>query len=421
MAVVALLLLSAPTPPDAAATSGIVRYANSSETCSCGASASNWERCLSRVDALPAVGGQPRRFIQVGAHMGGADQNDLSRKTGLGGIRAWAGLLIEADPTTFPRLVASMCADRASQHVCLNRAICTRGAEATPVPFYALDASVDRETLVDARSGLTLPSWAAQVASFNRSAVLAHESVMRKAMLAAAGPDAALRARVAERFSLADLIETHVVPCQTLEGALADAAAPRAAHAGSGVGGVSDLRPWARAELLIVDTEGFDAEVLLSLSLRAFRPRFVVFEHVHLSWQRLVDAARHLRRHGYSFARTVAELRADVLPQVAPAAARKPAQLIKAVWSQLKWMRRESKATNRLFNCVPFLADAENVFAARPAEGDETDVTVSGCAHECPDRSIASLREDAKRILDAAYGRAYAVDGTLARRPTWRR
>lgn len=166
--------------------------------------------------------------------------------------------------------------------------------------------------------------------------------------------------------------------------------------------------------------------MLLSLSFRAFRPRFIVFEHLHLDRRRLVDAARHLRRHGYAFARTIGELQADVLRAVAPAAARKPAQLLKATWSQLRWMQRESKASRRLLSCVPFLHDAENVFAARPAERGEPDVTVRGCAFECPDRTLASLRADARRILVAAYGASYLVDGATApaglarRRPSWR-
>jgi hypothetical protein len=361
----------------------------------------------------------PRRFIQVGAHTGPADKNDLSHNRGLRGLRNWAGLLIEADPTTFPTLASSMCSAPGAKHVCVNRAICTSGREPVTVPFFALASTVDRRTLIDSRTGLAFPSWAAQTASFNRSAVLAHETTMRKAMYKAAGSDRAAQARVS-RFQLAEYVSEHSVLCQTLDGLLAQRAAPHTAHARAvGIDATADLRGFGEAELLIIDTEGFDAHVVLSLELTAFRPRFIVFEHVHLSRIDLTRAARHLRERGYDFQPTAGELQAHVLRPVAKAAARRPAQLYKAVWSQLKSAR---KRLGEEFNCIPFLTNSENVFAARrpqPGEVDPVMSTGGRCAAECPDRSVEWLQGAARQILGTQYGEAYLTNGTMARRPTW--
>lgn len=372
-----------------------MRFARADETCSCGASVSNWERCLSRLDALPHGG--PRRFVQVGAHTGAADKNDMSHRPGLSGLRNWEGMLVEADPTTFPSLVASSCSGE-RKHVCVMRAVCTRGREPVPVQFYALSASVDRHTLIDSRSGLAFPSWAAQIASFNRSLVLAHEPTMRKAMLKAAGADGAMLARI-NAFKLQDFVDEHTVLCQTLDSMLEESAAPHTAYASSkGIDVDADLRPFRAAELLIIDTEGFDANIILSLSFASFRPRFIIFEHIHLKRAELTRAARHLRSKGYLFQPTSGELQKEVLARISKSVARRPAQLYKAVWARLKGLRRRS---GERFNCMPFLTNAENVFAARPALPGEAELTPQGvgCAAECPDRSTESLTRIARLIL----------------------
>lgn len=374
----------------------LLRFARADETCSCGASVRNWERCLARLDASPHAAG-PRRFVQVGAHTGAADKNDLANRPGLSGLRGWAGMLVEADPTTFPSLAASSCS--ASQaHVCVNRAVCTSGSQPAPVPFYALAESIDRRTLVDSRSGLAFPPWAAQTASFNRSAVLAHEHTMRKAMREMANSDSAALARV-DSFRLAEHVQQHSVLCQTLDSLLHERAAPHTARTGSGAGALSDLRAFLGAELLIVDTEGFDAQLLLSLSFTAFKPRLIVFEHVHLSTAELTRAARHLRAHGYAFQPTKGELQERVLARLSSAAARRPARLYAAVWERIKRLRRLGER----FNCVPFLTNAENVFAARPALPGEPELARmgGGCTAECPDRSTEALISYARGLLPA--------------------
>ena len=51
--------------------------------------------------------------------------------------------------------------------------------------------------------------------------------------------------------------------------------------------------------MLIIDTEGFDADVITSIPFNLFVPKIVVFEHVHLSDDDHLKAEQHLLRHCY--------------------------------------------------------------------------------------------------------------------------
>lgn len=56
---------------------------------------------------------------------------------------------------------------------------------------------------------------------------------------------------------------------------------------------------FAGFDLLQIDVEGFDFEVLSSLSLDRHRPAVIQFEHGHLKPYVLTEASRFLSKHGY--------------------------------------------------------------------------------------------------------------------------
>lgn len=53
------------------------------------------------------------------------------------------------------------------------------------------------------------------------------------------------------------------------------------------------------ATLLIIDTEGYDLEILKSIDLHVFRPRLIQMEHCNLSGSDTLDAVQHLVSAGY--------------------------------------------------------------------------------------------------------------------------
>ena len=58
--------------------------------------------------------------------------------------------------------------------------------------------------------------------------------------------------------------------------------------------------PQESVALVLIDTEGFDCDIVLSLNLtKAFKPRMLVFEHKVCPSKR-ISAVRHLTQAGYT-------------------------------------------------------------------------------------------------------------------------
>jgi hypothetical protein len=55
----------------------------------------------------------------------------------------------------------------------------------------------------------------------------------------------------------------------------------------------------AHVDLVLVDTEGYDYEVLRHIDLAAHRPALLVYEHYHLSEHDQASCQRELREAGY--------------------------------------------------------------------------------------------------------------------------
>lgn len=58
-----------------------------------------------------------------------------------------------------------------------------------------------------------------------------------------------------------------------------------------------------KLDVLMVDTEGFDFQVLQQIPFESFRPRLIVYEHIHLSNADQEAAKNFLRRHCYVVSR----------------------------------------------------------------------------------------------------------------------
>jgi FkbM family methyltransferase len=183
-------------------------------------------------------------FIEIGSNDG--DQHDHLRPFILD--RGWRGIMVEPVPFVFARLRANYGAiDRVALE---NVAVADHDGE---LPFYHL-----REASPAERAGLQ--QWYDGIGSFSRDFVLGHGHRI---------PD------IAER-----LVET-TVPTVTFDTLLARHGAPQ-------------------VDLLLVDTEGFDFEILRAIDLERHRPRLVVHEHFHLSPADRDACRAHLEACGYS-------------------------------------------------------------------------------------------------------------------------
>jgi FkbM family methyltransferase len=164
-------------------------------------------------------------FIEIGSNDG--DQHDFLRPGIL--AKRWRGLMVEPVPYVFERLRANY---GGLERVTLeNAAIADHDGT---IPFYHL-----REALPDE----ALPGWYHGVGSFSREAVLGHRGFI---------PD------VDER-----LVEGSV-PCLTFES-------------------LCGKHSVERLDLVLIDVEGYDAEIVRTIDLARRHPRLLVYEHYHLS------------------------------------------------------------------------------------------------------------------------------------------
>jgi FkbM family methyltransferase len=180
-------------------------------------------------------------FVEVGSNDG--EQHDHLRP--LIHAHAWRGIMVEPVPYVFERLRDGYAGlDRV---ILENSAIADRDGR---LPFFHL---------AEAGDGEELPRWYDGIGSFSRDNVLAH-------------------GRHIDGIA-ARLVETEV-SCLTFDSLLRK-------H------GVE------RVDLLLVDTEGYDWELLRAIDLETWMPRLVVYEHYHLSRDDRAACRAHLERLGY--------------------------------------------------------------------------------------------------------------------------
>ena len=181
-------------------------------------------------------------FVEIGANNGEAYDHLAPYVRS----RNWRGVMVEPVPFLFERLRENY--GDLERVVLENVAIADRDGR---LPFYA--------PRPDAASDQDLPAWYPAIGSFSREVVL---------RLAREIPD------------LEQRIERIEVPCMTFESLC-------------GKHGIDEL------DLLVIDTEGYDWEIVRNLDLEARRPRLLVYEHYHLTDGQQADARAHLASFGY--------------------------------------------------------------------------------------------------------------------------
>lgn len=187
-------------------------------------------------------------FVEVGANDG--DQHDHLQPL----IRdyAWRGVMVEPVPYVFERLRRNY---GGLERVALeNVAIAESGGAR---PFYHLAPVADY-------GDEGLPQWYDGIGSFSRAAVVDHVRLI---------PD------IEER-----LIETEV-PCLTFDALCAK-------------------HGLEHVDLLVVDTEGYDHNIIASIDFDRYQPALVVYEHYHMPPEAITSTQERMQRLGY---RTLAE------------------------------------------------------------------------------------------------------------------
>lgn len=202
-------------------------------------------RFRSLSDLLDGLANERRiAIIQIGANDGGDAIGDLIRNRS---DRIAKALLIEPQRSAFDRLVARI--GHCGAVVCLNVAIDRQAGGRT---LYSVGQH-DQRQLGDG------------IASFDRRHV---ESEIRRTM------------KIGSDSEIESLIVTENVRTSTLE---------EAAEA-TGIG---------RPDVLVIDTEGFDAEIVRMALEAEWLPVIIQYEHKHLTREDRRNLARELSRHGY--------------------------------------------------------------------------------------------------------------------------
>lgn len=182
-------------------------------------------------------------FIEIGSNDG--EQHDHLRPFIVS--RPWSGILVEPVPYVFDRLRRNY--GRFDRIVLENAAIADRDGRMTF--YYLVDASTEERE--------RLPSWYDGVGSFSRERVLAHRDEI---------PDIERRIVEAE------------VPSLTFES-------------------LCNRHSVERLDLLVIDTEGYDWDIIRSIDFGRRRPRLVIYEHYHLPPTARADCQAYLRDAGY--------------------------------------------------------------------------------------------------------------------------
>jgi FkbM family methyltransferase len=182
------------------------------------------------------------KFIQVGSNDGVA--GDPLREHILN--NNWQGVLIEPVHHICEKLKALY--QNNPNITVLNCAIGPKGA---PLTFYSVDPRA--QDLL----GEDLPWWWDQLSSFNRNNIVKH---------------------------LDGILEPYIMEIDVVVKTLDD---------------ILMEKGWSSLDVLHIDAEGFDDEVLKTLSMEKYQPRVILMEHKHLSRSKTKEIRRKLTSQGY--------------------------------------------------------------------------------------------------------------------------
>jgi FkbM family methyltransferase len=176
-------------------------------------------------------------FLQIGAHDGKTDDHVhfFVRNHG------WKGILVEPVGELFRRLLQNY--EGITGLVFENAALAEEDGSR---PFYRVRKSTD-------------PDWCSQLGSFRRDVVLSHKYVIP-------GIEHHVVEERVRCISLQSLMTRHRV---------------------------------SRLDVVVIDTEGYDLQILRQIDLARYRPQLVIYEQKHLSPTEKREAIQLLKRHGY--------------------------------------------------------------------------------------------------------------------------
>jgi FkbM family methyltransferase len=183
------------------------------------------------------------RFVEIGAN-DGQRLDPLSAYVAKGG---WTGIMVEPVPYVFERLRRHF--DGNERIAVENAAIADSGGTR---PFYHLAEDAGDE-------GGAPVWWYDAIGSFERDHLYKHESVI---------PNLESRVRQID------------VECMT-------------------VGELLRKHEMDAVDLILIDTEGYDAEIVASIDFDRIRPRLLIYEHHHLADDVRAECERRLRGLGY--------------------------------------------------------------------------------------------------------------------------
>jgi len=183
---------------------------------------------------------------------------------------------VEPSPANYKQLTGNIAS---YNHLCdmqsVNAGVISDNLEtsATGMVFYSIRDTIDPKTGFDSLSGKKLPYWITQVSSFSKKAIMFHEGVFRR-----------------NGLNVNDyIVETNVTTVKYSE--LME----------SIVAGNSNNVDQQKPPLLVlIDTEGFDCDIILGMSPQSpFLPEYLVFENHLCGKNKLQETNSFLERLGY--------------------------------------------------------------------------------------------------------------------------
>lgn len=178
-------------------------------------------------------------FLQIGAHDGKTDDYIYP----IAWSQGWHGVLVEPVPSLFKRLVENYAdSDMRYENAALAR-------QSGTMPFYRLRESDDPR----------LPKWYDQLGSFNKNVVFSHRESIPDF-------DRLFTVETVECITCDDLCRRHSV---------------------------------TKIDLILIDTEGYDLEILRTIDFHRLHPTLVIYEQKHLSNEDKSAAQGLLKSCGY--------------------------------------------------------------------------------------------------------------------------
>ncbi|MEM4260466.1 MAG: FkbM family methyltransferase [Candidatus Woesearchaeota archaeon] len=187
-------------------------------------------------------------FIQIGAN------NGVDRFTDFRKRFKWRSILVEPQKEVFSQLKEN---NNYSSDIIFENMAISNSTEIRKLYKFSLSHS----------------AWATGIASFNKEHIIKHikegwfeEQAKLEGINIPENPD--------------DYIISEEVACITFEDLI-------------------KKHRFKKIDILVLDTEGYDFEILKSIDFNNFKPKIIIFEFVHLKKNDFIECRRILRQNGY--------------------------------------------------------------------------------------------------------------------------